>query len=320
MPAISGSVVAPPPVASTGGRKSGIVEIWLRAQKYVPIAKAETSITNAETVAVDTRNPRRQWGWAPAPSERAGSFGFLGSWDIGLFPGDSLPGRPAPAGGGGEVEWLWDAVVRALGIEFFEPYERVLDVSRGTPWATWFGGGTVNLAHDCVDRWAERTPAALAGVWEGEEGDVRRNTYAELRQTSDRLANGLASLGVEKGDAVGIFLPMTPEAVAAVMACAKLGAVFLPIFSGFGADAVAMRLADAEAKVLITADGFPRRGKTVAMKETADEAIAAAPSVRHVVVVSRGGRVDAPWTDGRDVRWDELLAAQPDRFETAHLD
>src|SRR3990172_7191968 len=100
MPAISGSVVAPPPVASTGGRKSGIVGIWLRAQKYVPIAKAETSITNAETVAVDTRNPRRQWGWAPAPSERAGSFGFLGSWDIGLFRDDSLPGRLAQRGGG----------------------------------------------------------------------------------------------------------------------------------------------------------------------------------------------------------------------------
>jgi len=178
----------------------------------------------------------------------------------------------------------------------------------------------VNLAHVCVDRWAERTPQALAVVWEGEEGGVRRITYREMRETSDRLANALASLGVQSGDAVGIFLPMTPEAVVSVMACAKLGAVFLPIFSGFGADAVAMRLADAEAKVLIAADGFPRRGKQVAMKEIADEALAGAPSVRHVVVVDRGGRTDTPWTDGRDLAWPSLLAEQPDRFETAHLE
>jgi acetyl-CoA synthetase len=113
---------------------------------------------------------------------------------------------------------------------------------------------------------------------------------------------------------------MTPEAVASVMACAKLGAVFLPIFSGFAADAVAMRLADAEAKALVTADGFPRRGRPVAMKEIADEAVAAAPSVKHVVVVARSGRDDVPWTDGRDRRWREILAEQPDRFETARLD
>jgi acetyl-CoA synthetase len=219
-----------------------------------------------------------------------------------------------------DVEWFWDAVVRDLGIEFFDPYDRVLEASRGIEWATWFGGGTVNLAHDCVDRWAERTPDALAVVWEGEEGDVRRVTYAELLEAADRLANGLSSLGVGKGDAVGIFLPMTPEAVVSVMACAKLGAVFLPIFSGFGADAVATRLADAEAKVLITADGFPRRGRTIAMKEIADEAVAAASSVRYVVVVGRGGRADTPWSEGRDVQWDELLSTQPPRFETAHLD
>jgi len=164
-----------------------------------------------------------------------------------------------------DVAWFWDAVAKDLGIEFFEPYERVADLSRGAPWATWFAGGKLNLAHNCVDRWAERTPDALAVVWEGEEGPdaVRRVTYAELRETADRLAGGLRSLGVQAGDAVGIFLPMSPEAVAATLACAKLGAVYLPIFSGYGADAVATRLADADAKVLITADGFPRRGKVV---------------------------------------------------------
>ena len=219
-----------------------------------------------------------------------------------------------------DIAWFWDAVVRDLGLEFFRPYERVLDTSRGIEWATWFRGGLVNLAHDCVDRWAERTPDAVAVLWEGEEGTVRRVTYLELREMSDRLANGLASLGVGEGDAVGIFLPMSPEAVASVMACAKLGAIFLPVFSGFAADAVAVRLNDAGAKALITADGFPRRGRTVAMKEVADDAAAAAPSVEHLVVWPRLGREDAPWTPGRDVRWDELLAAQPGRFETRELD
>ena len=156
-----------------------------------------------------------------------------------------------------DVAWFWDAVVRDLGIEFSRPYERVLDTSAGIEWTTWFGGGRVNMAHNCVDRWAERTPDAVAVLWEGEEGVARRITYRELREMSDRLANGLASLGVGERDTVGIFLPMSPEAVGAVMACAKLGAIFLPLFSGFAADAVALRLNDAGAKVLVTADGFP---------------------------------------------------------------
>jgi acetyl-CoA synthetase len=219
-----------------------------------------------------------------------------------------------------EIEWFWDAVVRDIGIEFFEPYERVLDVSGGIEWATWFGGGSVNLAWNCLDRWAERTPDALAIRWEGEEGVERLVSYRELRETTDRLAHALASLGVDAGDAVGIFLPMTPEAVASVMACAKLGAVFLPIFSGFGADAVATRLADADARVLITADGFPRRGAVVKMKEVADEALAAAPSVSRVIVVPRAGRDDTPWSEGRDLEWNDLLGRQPDRFEAARLD
>jgi acetyl-CoA synthetase len=219
-----------------------------------------------------------------------------------------------------DVAWFWDAVVRDLGIEFSRPYERVLDTSAGIEWTTWFGGGRVNLAHNCVDRWAERTPDAVAVLWEGEEGSVRRVTYRELRETADRLAHGLASLGVGERDTVGIFLPMSPEAVVSVMACAKLGAIFLPLFSGFAADAVAVRLNDAGAKVLITADGFPRRGRPVAMKEIADDAVAQAASVERVVVWPRLGRDDAPWTSGRDERWDELLAAQPGRFETRELD
>jgi acetyl-CoA synthetase len=219
-----------------------------------------------------------------------------------------------------DVAWFWDAAVEDLGIEFFEPYERVLDESKGVEWATWFGGGKINLAHNCVDRWADRTPDALAVIWEGEEGGVRRISYRALRDMADALANGLVSLGVGVGDAVGIFLPMCPEAVAAVMACSKLGAVWLPIFSGFGADAVAMRLADAEAKVLITADGFPRRGREVRMKEVADEAVDAAPTVTRTIVVPRLGRDDAPWDAARDVMWQRLLDEHAGRFETVPLD
>ena len=219
-----------------------------------------------------------------------------------------------------DIAWFWDAVVRDLGIEFFTPYTQVLDTSGGVEWTTWFGGGNVNLAHNCVDRWAERTPDAIAVVWEGEEGATRRVTYRELRELSDRLANGLVSLGIVEGDAVGIFLPMSPEAVVAVMACSKLGAVWLPIFSGFGADAIATRLKDAGAKLLITADGFPRRGKPVPMKEVADAALHAAPTVEHLLVWSRLGREDLPWKEHRDVRWDDLLAGQAPRFETRQLD
>jgi acetyl-CoA synthetase len=219
-----------------------------------------------------------------------------------------------------DIAWFWDAVVQDLGIEFSRPYTQVLDTSRGVEWTTWFGGGSVNLAHNCVDRWAERTPDAVAVMWEGEEGATRRVTYRELRELSDRLANGLVSLGIGEGDAVGIFLPISPEAVVAVMACSKLGAVWLPIFSGFGADAIATRLNDAGAKLLITADGFPRRGKPVPMKEVADEALDAAPTVEHLLVWSRLARRDLPWTDGRDIGWDDLLASQTPRFETRQLD
>jgi len=253
--------------------------------------------------------------WRPSQEyvERANVTRFMRTHGIATY--EELLARSV-----GDVAWFWDAAVKDLGIEFFEPYSEVLDTSGGIEWATWFGGGSVNLAYNCVDRWAERTPDVVAVLWEGEEGEVRSVTYRELRELSDQLANGLASLGIAKGNAVGIFLPMSPEVVAAVMACAKLGAMWLPIFSGFGADAVAQRLRDAGARLLVTADGFPRRGKTVRMKEVADQAVAVCPTVEHVLVWSRLGRDDAPWTEGRDVRWDELLSAQASSFETERLD
>ena len=128
--------------------------------------------------------------------------------------------------------WFWDALVAYLGLPFSHPYDAVLDTSRGIPWTTWFTGGRTNLASACVDRWATETPTADAVVWEGEEGEVRTWTYADLRGQADGLAAVLRERGVGRGDAVGIFLPMLPETIAAVLAVAKLGAVCVPVFLG----------------------------------------------------------------------------------------
>jgi acetyl-CoA synthetase len=203
-----------------------------------------------------------------------------------------------------DIEWFWDAVVADLGIEFSSPYERVLDTSRGVAWAMWFGGGALNIADNCVER--HRATEARALVWEGEEGATRTLFYQELAAEVDRVAAGLTSLGIDRGDRVGLFLPMVPEAVIAFMACCKVGAVIVPVFSGFAGPAVGVRLADAQAKALICADGFYRRGAVVPMKETADEAADHASSVQHVVVVRRVGR-EVPM-GSRDVFWDELIA------------
>ena len=206
-----------------------------------------------------------------------------------------------------DVAWFWDAVVEDLAIPFLEPYDRVLDTSKGNAWAEWFVGGRINLAHACVDQHAatERHDC-VALIWEGEDESIVRWTYGELAEATDRLANGLSELGVGKGDVVGLFMPMLPETVATFMAIAKIGAVVIPIFSGFGAEAVAVRLQDAGAKALVTADGFYRKGKVVPMKRIADEAVEASPDVESVVVHRRTGEA-IPWTDGRDHWRHELM-------------
>jgi acetyl-CoA synthetase len=213
-----------------------------------------------------------------------------------------------------EPEWFWDAVVQFLGLRFDEPYHQVLDTSDGIPWARWFVGGRCNIATTCVDA---RAGDDVVLIWEGEEGDVRELTGTELRDLTDRIAAGLAARGVREGDAVGLFMPMLPETVAAMFGIAKIGAVSLPIFSGYGPEAVAVRLADADAVALVTADGFTRRGKTVAMKEVADAAVAQLPGVKTVLVVPRLGRPDTPMHEGRDVALADLPAAT---FESQSVD
>ncbi len=225
----------------------------------------------------------REVVWTPPLDGSTNVERFMATHDLPTF--EALLNRSID-----EPEWFWRAVVEFLGLPFAAPYERVLDTSDGVPWAKWFVGGQTNVAGACVDRWAGTAPDRAAVVWEAEDGRTATWTYAELRAHTDALAAHLAGVGVGKGDAVGIFMPMIPEVVAASMAIAKLGAVFLPIFSGYGADAIAVRLEDADAKVLITADCFSRRGRPVDMAATAAEAAQRVRSVEHIVTVTDPGR------------------------------
>jgi acetyl-CoA synthetase len=215
-----------------------------------------------------------------------------------------------------DLETFWATVVEDLDLPFLSPFERVLDESDGPEWARWFVGGELNLAQACATRFAddEAHRDTTAIIWEGEAGETRELTYAELAHEVRRAAEGLASLGIGREDAVGLLLPMTPEVVIALYACCAVGALAIPIFSGFSAPAVAARLQDAGAVALMTCDAFPRRERPVVAKRTADEAAAASPTVRHVVVVRRLG-AEIPWTEGRDHWWHELLDAQPGKLD-----
>jgi len=204
--------------------------------------------------------------------------------------------------------WFWEAATRDVGVRFDPPPRSVLDTSRGIEWARWFDGAGFNYVRMAVDEPALAHPDEMALTWEGEDGEVRHFTRSQLRWAVDRAARAMAALGVARGDRVGIFLPMIPEAAIAVLAAGKLGAVYTPIFSGYGAAAVASRLVDCGAKLLVTADGFWRRGRAVAMKQVADEALAGAPSVEHCLVVRRLG-TDVAWSPPRDAWWDTAVTS-----------
>jgi acetyl-CoA synthetase len=218
-----------------------------------------------------------------------------------------------------DIEWFWDAVVRDLGIEFSPPYSRVLDDSRGIEWPRWFSGGRVNLTTNCTDRHLPALSNQPAIVWEGEDGATRALSYEELHREVCRVANGLEQAGIRAGDAVGVYLPMVPEAMIAAYAIARIGAIYLPIFSGFGAPAIAARLEDAGAVALFTADSFLRRGARVPMKETADEAVAQVRSVRSVFVLKRFDDSDPP-RNGSDVSWEDAFGSQPAEHGAPALD
>jgi acetyl-CoA synthetase len=215
-----------------------------------------------------------------------------------------------------DIGWFWEAVFEDLSIEFYEPYEQVVDLSSGIEWPRWCVGGRLNIVHNCVDKWmGTPTEGQLAIRWEDEQGTVRRMTYGQLQREVNRVAAGLRAAGLGKGDVIGLYMPMIPEIVVALLAIAKIGAVILPLFSGFGAGALTTRLTDAGAKALFTADGMARRGRRIPMKPQVDEALAACPEVRTVIVFPRLDS-DAGMTAGRDLWWDDLVAGQPSESPT----
>jgi acetyl-CoA synthetase len=210
-----------------------------------------------------------------------------------------------------DLAWFWDAALADLGIEFYEPYSQIVDLRDGVEFPRWCVGGKLNIIHNCLDKWqATPTRDRIALRWEGEEGAVRTFTYAELHAEVNRCANALRSLGLGKGDAVGLYMPMIPELAIAFLAVIKIGGIVLPLFSGYGHSAVVARLADAGAKAIVTADGLFRRGAATPMKPTVDAACADVASVAHVIVVKRTGLTDAPWTPDRDHWWSELIPRQ----------
>jgi acetyl-CoA synthetase len=221
--------------------------------------------------------------WHPSPELIAQSNlqSFINRHRLGSF--DELMRRSTT-----EIPWFWDTVLRDLGVEFYKPYEKVVDLSKGKATPQWCAGGEMNIVHNLLDKYAGTpTDKKIAVTSETEDGKSRRLTYAELRAEVNKMAATLRPLGLGKGDAIGVFMPMVPEIVIAMLAIIKIGGIFLPLFSGFGASAIVSRLKDADAKALFTADGTFRRGKFCAMRPTADEAAAQVPTVKHLIVLTK---------------------------------
>ena len=230
--------------------------------------------------------------WTPSPEmvDRANVTRFMRRHSLRDY--DELVRRS-----NSDTSWFWDAALQDLGVEWRKPYTQVQDSSKGFPWTRWFLDGELNVAANCIDR---HTGSGKALIWEGDDGSVRTWTRSEFAAEAYRVANALRDLGVKKGDAVGIYMPMVPEIVAAFFGILSIGAVVVPVFSAYGAPALAARLQDAEVKVLFTADGVSRRGKKTPLKPEADLAVAQCPSVRHVIVLRRLG-IDVPM--GPKDRW-----------------
>ncbi|MBM4269375.1 MAG: acetate--CoA ligase [Deltaproteobacteria bacterium] len=216
-----------------------------------------------------------------------------------------------------DPEAFW-ATIAEKELTWFRKWDRVLEWD--VPFAKWFVGGTLNVSYNCLDRHLDgwrRNKAAL--IWEGEPGDRRTLTYHELHREVCRAANVLKALGVKKGDRVGLYMPLVPELAIAMLACTRIGATHSIVFGGFSAEAVRDRMNDAQAKLVITADGGYRRGGTVALKDAVDQAMTECPSVEHVLVVKRTGQ-DVRWTEGRDRWWHDEVAKVDSKCEAEPVD
>ncbi|MCL6466157.1 MAG: acetate--CoA ligase [candidate division WOR-3 bacterium] len=216
-----------------------------------------------------------------------------------------------------DLEWYWGEMAKEL--EWFKPWEKVLDESQA-PFYKWFIGGKFNIASNCVDRHMKTgVKDKIAYIYHSEPGEVEKWTYARLYKEVNKLANALKRLGVKKGDRVTIFMPMIPQLPVAMLACAKIGAIHSVVFSGFSSASLRDRIQDAEAKVLITADGAYRRGKLVTLKANADPALAESPSIEHCIVFRRAGN-PVDMKPGRDLWWHEITANESEECPTEPLD
>jgi len=219
------------------------------------------------------------------------------------------------------IEWFWDSCVHESQISWYEPYTQLLDTTDGFAFAKWFLGGRLNIVDNCIDRHVNEKKKAnkTAVIWQGECGAEKKLTYAELNAETCRVANYLKSVGVEKGDSVALYLPMVPELIPIFFAILKIGAVVVPIFSGFGTDAVVSRFQHSKVKVVFTADGTLRKGKQVPVKEILTESLDQCESVEKCVVVRRLHNDNCPMQSGRDVFYDLAISNQADKCSTEEL-
>lgn len=217
-----------------------------------------------------------------------------------------------------DIGWFWDAVMKHLDIRFRTPYTEIVDLSDGPEFPRWCVDGRMNIIYNLLDKWLDDpvTAKRIALKYESEEGDIRTLSYEDLDKQVARVAEALRSDGFGKGDAIGLFMPMTPELLFAFLAIIKIGGVILPLFSGYGPSAVTTRLQDAGAVALFTANAFPRRGKPVALKPIADEALLECPSVRRVIVHQRIEGLDTPMTPNRDIYLSDFVEGQPTQSDT----
>jgi len=257
-----------------------------------------------------------QFVWRPTPELIAQSNlqRFINKHALGSY--DELMRRSTT-----DIAWFWDTVLCDLEIGFYKPYSRVVDLSEGKPWARWCIDGEMNIVHNMLDKYAgTSTDERIAIKSEVEDETTRTLTYKELREEVNRMATALHSLGLGRGDTIGVFMPMVPEIVVAMLAIIKIGGIFLPLFSGFGAAAIVSRLKDADAKALFTGAGTYRRGKFCAMKPVADEAASQIATLKHLIVLETAGDRQAERLPYKTHFWRDLISLSTlnSQLSTAH--
>ena len=255
--------------------------------------------------------------WEPSPDlvARSNLTAFLRATGHADYDSLAAAAEVGPA-------WLMEEVFKFCDVRFYKPYDKMLDTSRGEPWARWCAGGMTNIVLNCIDR--HRDTAAWDQtflVWEGENKTEQRTlSYRELDREVGRLAQGLHDLGIKQGDVVALYMPNLPETFIAFFAVMKLGAILLPLFSGFGPAPIVSRLNHGEAIAVITANGTWRRGSPAPLKPVLDTALEQAPSVQHVIVVNRGGlSIETPMRAGRDHWWHDITADKNGDIATVEM-